>query len=62
MRQITIADDTDTQIQLNIWGELAKLNQNVQDQGKLEVGGLIVIRKCRVSTRKGFSLNASSDA
>ena len=53
---MTVADETDTSIQVTCWGEtiLAHLKT-------VQVGTLLVLAQCRVSDYCGRSINASSE-
>lgn len=53
-RAITIADETETSIDVTVWGELASSTEFRQ-------GSVIAFKGCRVSEFAGRSLNASSD-
>jgi len=57
-RTIQIADDTDTQIAVTLWGEAAT-GETIKEQ--FGVGKLIALKNCRVSQYMGVSLNQSGD-
>ena len=55
-RALTVADETETSIQVTCWGD-----EMIQHLKKVEVGTLLLLSQCRVSEYMGRSINASSE-